>query len=277
MPQDGWRVRWPAASLPSANHERLILPAIEGVYNPRMTAYDLAPNTAIVDGYGSKVDRAVLALRDMIARGELLPGEHLRQDQLALRLGTTRVPVREAFKTLVAEGLLFHRRNEGHFVIKLTSHELAQLCWLRSALEDELARTARWPDAASVARLREINDRIRALGTSAAMSDIVEIDLALHVEMWNLSDQKILIGELLRVWRMMGPYRMLMGYTPEVVEGAIVRGHEALIDALEHRDRRAYRSSLARHLELAYRVVEFLREREEKEAASDGNRSPSVD
>lgn len=242
-----------------------------------MNAFSFTANAELVNGYGSKVERAVLALRDMIARGELLPGEHLRQDQLAQRLGTTRVPVREAFKTLVAEGLLVHRRNEGHFVIKLTSHELHQLCWLRTVLEDELARTARWPDTASVAHLRELNDRIRALGPRVAMHEIVEIDLALHLEMWNLSDQKLLIGELLRVWRMMGPYRVLMGYTPQVVEEVIVSGHTALIDALERRDRHAYRSSLANHLKLAYRVVEFLREKEKREAAIDGNRSPSAD
>lgn len=213
------------------------------------------------DGHG-KGERALLMLRAMIARGELHPGEHLRQDELAHRMGTTRVPVREAFKTLVAEGLLIHRQNQGHFVTKLDSHELHQLCWLRSVLEDELARTARWPDAALLKHLRALNERIRALGPSGAVQEIVDIDLAIHLEMWKLSDQAVLTGEILRVWRMLGPYRTFMGYTPRVVEEEIVQGHVTLIDALERRDRAAYRSSLARHLKLAYRVVEFLREGE---------------
>lgn len=232
-------------------------------------------STELADGYGNKVERALLKLREMIARGELLPGEHLRQDQLAQSLGTTRVPVREAFKMLVAEGLLVHRRNEGHFVIKLTSHELRQLCWLRSVLEDELARTVCWPHAASIMHLRKLNEQIRALGSQDAMHEIVELDLALHLAMWKLSDREILVGEFIRVWRMMGPYRAAMGYTPQVIEEVVVRGHAALIDALERRDRHALRTSLADHLKLAYRVADFLGEKEEREAAGDGNHAPS--
>lgn len=234
----------------------------------------------LVDGYGGKAEGATLALREMIARGELSPGQHLRQDQLAQRIGTTRVPVREAFKTLVAEGLLVHRRNEGHFVVELSSHELHQLCWLRSVLEDELARTARWPDADVLSRCRELNVRIRELGPHVlephgAIYDITELDLALHLELWNLSDQEMLIGELLRVWRIMGPYRMSMGYTPQVVEEEVFQGHAAFIDALERRDRHTYRSALARHLNLSYRVVDFLRE-VEAAAVDEDKRSASV-
>lgn len=214
-----------------------------------------------------------MALREKIARGELAPGQHLRQDELAQRIGTTRVPVREAFKTLVAEGLLIHRRNEGHFVVELSSHELHQFCWLRGVLEDELARTARWPDASVVGRCRKINEQIRELGPQALEPEgtiykIIELDLALHLELWNLSDQEVLTNELLRVWRITGPYRMSMGYTPQIVEEEVYQGHVAILDALEHHNRHDYRSALARHLNLSYRVVGFLREREA--AAVDG-------
>lgn len=244
------------------------------LYNFGMNDSNLAENIGVANGYGGKVEHAVLALRHMLARGELLPGEHVRQDQLAHRLGTTRVPIREAFKTLVAEGLLVHRQNHGHFVAKLTSHELHQLCWLRSVLEDELARTARWPDADSVAHLRGLNEKIRALGPSVAVYDITEIDLSLHLALWKLSDQDVLTGEILRVWRMIGPYRTFMGYTPQMVEKEVVQGHDAIINALEQRDRQAYRSSLADHLKRAYRVVDFLRESEA--AVVDGNRPSST-
>ena len=231
----------------------------------------MTANTEIIDGYGTKVERALLTLREMLANGELLPGEHLRQDQLAQSLGTTRVPVREAFKMLVAEGLLVHRQNQGHFVTTLNSHELHQLCWLRSVLEDELARTARWPDADLVAYLRELNEQIRVLGPRGAVHEITGIDLALHLAMWKLSDQEVLTGEIIRVWRMIGPYRTFMGYTPQMVEDEIVRVHATIIDALERRDRQAYRSALADHLNRAYRVVDFLRESEA--AAVEGKRS----
>lgn len=116
--------------------------------------------TDLADGYGNKVERVVRKLRSMMTRGEILPGEHLRQDQLAHTIGATRVPVREAFKTLVAEGLLEHRKNAGHYVVKLTSHEFLQLCWLRSVLEVRIAQNTRWPDDEELARIEDINIRI---------------------------------------------------------------------------------------------------------------------
>ena len=54
------------------------------------TGADQAP--ALDVGYGRAGDRVTTALREMIANGQVLPGEHLRQDELATRLGSTRVP-----------------------------------------------------------------------------------------------------------------------------------------------------------------------------------------
>ncbi|HET6626543.1 MAG TPA: GntR family transcriptional regulator [Nocardioidaceae bacterium] len=48
---------------------------------------------------------AVLAeLRKMIATGAMRPGERIVQDTLALELGVSRVPLREALKILEGEG-----------------------------------------------------------------------------------------------------------------------------------------------------------------------------
>ena len=229
-------------------------------------------SAGLAEAHG-KGERALFALRNMIATGELHPGEHLRQDQLAQRIGTTRVPIREAFKTLVAEGLLIHRQNHGHFVTKLNSHELQQICWLRDVLEDELARTARWPDEAVVKHLRGLNDEIRALGPQASVHEITKIDFLLHLETWRLSNREVLMAEMIRVWRMIGPYRAAMGYTPQMIEEQVLQGHDRIIEALESHDRRAYRRSIAGHLKLAHRVVDFLRENEE---AADGDRPPSA-
>ncbi|WP_233197892.1 GntR family transcriptional regulator [Cryobacterium sp. Y57] len=44
-------------------------------------------------------------LRRLIAVGELVPGQPLRQEDLAERLGVSRVPVLEAHNTLESEGM----------------------------------------------------------------------------------------------------------------------------------------------------------------------------
>ena len=43
---------------------------------------------------------ALRKLRDLVVKGELKPGDQIRQDEMAARLGVSRVPVREALRVL---------------------------------------------------------------------------------------------------------------------------------------------------------------------------------
>ena len=52
-------------------------------------------------------------LRDAILGGDIWPGEHVRQEEVAERFGASRLPVREALRMLEAEGLIEHERNKG--------------------------------------------------------------------------------------------------------------------------------------------------------------------
>jgi DNA-binding GntR family transcriptional regulator len=51
-------------------------------------------------------EEAASMLRKIILSGELAPGERLREVQISERLGMSRTPVREAFRTLAAEDLI---------------------------------------------------------------------------------------------------------------------------------------------------------------------------
>jgi DNA-binding GntR family transcriptional regulator len=51
-------------------------------------------------------ERVYRALRDALVAGELAPGERLRDQDLAARLGVSRTPVREALQRLEDEGLV---------------------------------------------------------------------------------------------------------------------------------------------------------------------------
>ena len=65
-------------------------------------------------------------LRHAIIQGRLKPGEQIRQEQLAKSFGLSRVPIREALKTLVGERLVVHEHNRGFFVTTLSSDGLAE-------------------------------------------------------------------------------------------------------------------------------------------------------
>jgi DNA-binding GntR family transcriptional regulator len=89
------------------------------------------------------VDREVYdQLRQAILRGRLPPGEWLRQEELASTFGVSRMPIRDALRTLCAEGLVELLTHRGFRVAPLTAEELEELYAMRMGLEGLAARLA---------------------------------------------------------------------------------------------------------------------------------------
>ena len=74
-------------------------------------------------------------IRRQVLRGELVPGSALRQDELARSLAVSRVPVREALRSLVAEGLISWQPHRGFRVAKLAPEEAREILEVRAVLE----------------------------------------------------------------------------------------------------------------------------------------------
>ncbi|MEU0085853.1 GntR family transcriptional regulator [Streptomyces sp. NPDC006274] len=75
------------------------------------------------------------AIRDDIVSGVFERGSRLTEEQLARRYGVSRVPVREALRTLESEGFVVTRRHAGACVAEPTEQEAADLLEVRMLLE----------------------------------------------------------------------------------------------------------------------------------------------
>ncbi|MFJ8587913.1 GntR family transcriptional regulator [Streptomyces sp. NPDC093595] len=75
------------------------------------------------------------AIRDDIVTGVFERGSRLTEEQLARRYGVSRVPVREALRTLESEGFVTTRRHVGACVAEPTEQEAADLLEIRALLE----------------------------------------------------------------------------------------------------------------------------------------------
>ncbi|MYS17325.1 GntR family transcriptional regulator [Streptomyces sp. SID4982] len=75
------------------------------------------------------------AIRDDIVAGVHERGSRLTEEVLARRYGVSRVPVREALRTLEAEGFVVTRRHAGACVAEPTEQEAADLLEMRLLLE----------------------------------------------------------------------------------------------------------------------------------------------
>jgi len=82
----------------------------------------------------------MLHIREMILRGELAPGERVREADLAARLGISRTPVRQALPALAQEGLLVPSGARGYAVRAFSPRECTEALHLRAALEGLAAR-----------------------------------------------------------------------------------------------------------------------------------------
>lgn len=82
------------------------------------------------------------ALRRELMSGAIAPGRPLRQDELAARYGTSRIPVREALRQLEAEGLVTFHANRGAVVTLLSLDEVLEMLDIRIALECRALRLA---------------------------------------------------------------------------------------------------------------------------------------
>lgn len=67
--------------------------------------------------------------------GQFEPGAQLRQEELAERFGTSRIPVREALRQLEAEGMVVIHPNKGAVVSTLSVEEALEMLEIRIGLE----------------------------------------------------------------------------------------------------------------------------------------------
>jgi DNA-binding GntR family transcriptional regulator len=81
-------------------------------------------------------------LRNSIMQGELAPGERLRTDDLAQRLGVSSIPVREALQVLQTEGLVETVPHVGSRVARISPASVTEVFTVMEGLELVASRTA---------------------------------------------------------------------------------------------------------------------------------------
>jgi DNA-binding GntR family transcriptional regulator len=80
-------------------------------------------------------DQIVDVIRNEIFSGRHLPGDKLKESEIASRLSVSRTPVREALRKLEAEGLVDFRPNKGVMVTLIDDHDIDEICELRMLIE----------------------------------------------------------------------------------------------------------------------------------------------
>ncbi len=197
---------------------------------------------------GAASERIAAHLRTAILAGEIAPGERIRQEEVAARLGTSRLPVREALRILEAEGLTEHTANKGARVPRLDPGELDVLYRMRERLEP-LALTESLPHLtdADLAELADIHERIMA---DDDLREFLVLDRAFHLGSYAGCASEQLTGSVVRLWNSTQPYRrafMSLDGRPHRRE-VVDHEHRLILDALARRDPEDAERYLAGHI-----------------------------
>lgn len=179
------------------------------------------------------------ALRLAIRQAEILPGEHVRQEYWAKRLGVSRVPIREALKILVGDQLVSHDPHRGYFVSKLAISDMAQIYRMRILLEPEVLRGIDWPDEPVLAEMSEQVDRMSDLLSRGQVTEAMELDRQFHFRLYDLSPLSYMVAEVKRLWAMAEGFRrtwMIVLLQADPAANGVRNRHKAMVRYLRTRD-----------------------------------------
>jgi DNA-binding GntR family transcriptional regulator len=193
-------------------------------------------------------ERVYQELRNALYQGRFMPGEVLTIRSLAIALGTSPMPVREAIQRLVSEKALVQMPNRTTRVAELTASNFEQWTRIRMEIEGYAAqRAALRATAGLCAELRSINERFHAAVEAEDASGMLEGNQHFHFAVYRAAEADELLTIIESLWLRFGPIlafvRRLPGSKVMFDRGVLV--HERVIAAMERRDAASARFALA--------------------------------
>lgn len=203
-----------------------------------------------MEGNASRAEYVYRMIRDDIRSGRLLPGERVRETDLAARLAVSRTPIREAIRRLVENGLLSHAAG-GLAVTVLDDTQMKELYEVRAVLEGAAAAfAAQHASPDDVARMKALALRCR---DAASAAEAAAANEELHRVLHGASHNRYLA----MLQGRFSEWLALLPGTTYAAEGRPASAwleHSRIIDAVEARDAEAARSAAVEHIANAYRL-----------------------
>jgi DNA-binding GntR family transcriptional regulator len=218
------------------------------------------PELAAAVRDGNSSTRIADLLRTAILRGEYTPGERLRQEDIAQRFGASRVPVREALRTLEADGLITLSANIGAWVSRLNLAECDEIYQTRERIEPLLLRYAL--PTITESQLDRLDFLVDEMSHTADVERFLELDREFHLGAYSSAETAVLGDLVSRLWNTTQHYRRAFTILLDEHSTRILHDeHRMLAEAIrakdsDHAERileghiRRTRLGLARHPEV---------------------------
>lgn len=150
------------------------------------------------------------SIEEMIAVGELKPGQHLDETELSRHFGVSRTPIREALIQLASVGIVVIRPRRGAVVAQVGATQLVEMFEVMAELEALCGRlAARRMSAAEHEALRAAHEACRQASEAEDPDAYYYKNEEFHYQIYLGSHNAFLADQARALHRRLRPYRRL--------------------------------------------------------------------
>ncbi len=194
-------------------------------------------------------------LKGEILAGRYPPKARIRQEELAKRYGTSRIPIREALRHLESEGLVVLIPNSGAWIAKVDVKECVEIYKIRECIEPlALSESVVRMDGGTIERLAQLCDQIEA---TKEVEDFLKLDREFHLFSYAAGTMPTLFSMIERFWNTTQHYRRAYSHiVGESGQWIIHHEHRLIMEAIRRRDRVDCKHLLKVHIRRTRRQIQ---------------------
>ena len=198
------------------------------------------------------IDQIVDHIRSAIFSGKFVPGSKLKEKEISEWLGVSRMPVREAFRILEAQGLIEIEPNKGAKVSRISLEDLEEIYEARVLLEVYCLR--KFVNLITYEDIAFTNDICNKMESAIDQKDpLTYFDHSFNFHKYYIShcQNKILESVFLRMENSIRCLQFNLDKKPEFYRKSL-KEHRQILTALQANDANGCEKLIRRHLQSGY-------------------------
>jgi len=225
-------------------------------------------------GHGTLHKQVFEMVAKSLMRGDFRPGDQLSIREIATRLGTSTMPVREAVRRLAALGAIEVHPQKYLRVPQISAESFIEVAEMRKLLEARATFLA--CRKATDAELREVRAIHAELTNTHGGGDpvrLMQLNQQFHFGLYRLARSELLLETITHLWLLAGPHiaHILDGRAANTRTGGLLTyfsEHDALLRSLDRRDAVGAVTAVVADIELGATVfLESIRASQQAPAA----------
>ena len=203
-------------------------------------------------------DTVTEALKEAILRGDYAPRQRLIEAELCERFAASRFTVRAALQRLAGAGLVEFQRHRSAQVREISIDEAIEITEIRRLLEGmEAARAAERVTRTDITDLRRIERDMRTAVGKADLLRYSELNATLHRRIREIAAHETASRILGQLRDQTVRHQFTLALVPGRPRVSLPQ-HEAIIEAIIHRDGKAAERHMHQHLDSVIAALKAL-------------------